>query len=157
MAKGLIGSIRTYVRNLGFHARRMVSKQETTQGAMGHIARDSMKLKRALVGTSKHKHNENAKAYLKRGREAYNMGRYDDAEEDFRNAIIADRRYARAYLYLGNSLYKLGRGKEAVHYWEMAKEAEPNSDSAKNAEEKLAMASAKRGQVKDWIDEQLRR
>jgi tetratricopeptide (TPR) repeat protein len=157
MAKGFIGSIQTYMRNLGHHARRLVSREETTHDAMDYIARDSVKLKRALVGTSKHKHNESAKAYLKKGRDAYNMGRYDDAEDEFRNAIIADRRYARAYLYLGNTLYKLGRGKEAVHYWEMATEAEPKSDAARNAEEKLSMASAKQGQVKDWIDEHMRR
>ena len=76
-------------------------------------------------------------ALLRQGREAYNAKDYRRAETLFRDAIVQDGLYAKAYLYLGHSLYKQGRGDEAVGAWRNAVQTGEGSEAAKEAEAKI--------------------
>ena len=46
----------------------------------------------------------------------YEQGRYEDAIEQFNQALGIDPEHAQSYLYLGRSLFHLGRWLEAVSY-----------------------------------------
>lgn len=73
----------------------------------------------------------------KKGAELFNAHRYELAEAQFQKALKYDPSYARAHTYLGNTFYKQGRLTQATHQWRQAVAAEPGSDAAKAAEEKL--------------------
>lgn len=111
-------------------------------------------LKKTLGGPDTKEHKE-ANRYTKRGAALYNEGEYRDAEEQFRCAVEMDPHYARAHYYLGNTFYKRGRLTEAVTAWKHAIDAEPNSDVADSAREKLLVVGHGEDGLISTIKEQM--
>lgn len=91
---------------------------------------------KATQGHATHEHKE-ANRYTRQGAEHYNSGNYRDAEEVFQRAVALDPGYARAHYYLGNTYYRRGRLTEAVTAWKHAIDAQPQSEVADDAREKL--------------------
>ncbi len=74
---------------------------------------------------------------MNKGVHKFNARLYDEAEEQFREALLYDPDYARAHLYRGNACYKMHRTTEAVSAWQRAAAAEPGSQAARDAAAKL--------------------
>jgi hypothetical protein len=156
MSRGLISSVKAYMKNSVIHVWRIIARKETARQAAERMSRDRIKLHRAMEGRSKNKGREEAKKLIKAGRQAYNDRLYERAEQKFRDAIALDNSLALAYTYLGHTLYKLDRMEEAVRYWTRAVELSPDSEAASKARKKLMMAERKMNEVRAWIDEKSR-
>jgi len=74
---------------------------------------------------------------VKKGMAAYNASALRDAEEYFKEAIKLDPGYARAHAYLGNTLSRRGQMSAAMLAWDQAVKAEPKSDAASMARDRL--------------------
>jgi len=86
---------------------------------------------------SKEEHAD-AHAQIKKGRQAYDTGEYELAEKCFRQALVFDQAYTRAYSDLGQALYKQGRTQEAVAYWQKIVDLEPGTEAADKARHRIA-------------------
>ena len=64
-------------------------------------------------------------SYLRKGDKKYSNEDYLQAEEEYRKALVKDRKYQSRY-NLGNSIYKQGRFEEAVKQYEDALESSKN-------------------------------
>ncbi len=158
MGKKIFRRALTYAKNMGIHAARLVSREESTTDAIVGVARDTKKLGRAVVGKAKPSgdHRE-ADRLVREGREAYNAHNYETAEEKFRSAIIVETKHALAYTYLGHTLYKQGRTREATGYWRQALQLDPDSKAGAKAIQKLRMMDRKRENVNEWVHDQSER
>ncbi|MBN2309085.1 MAG: tetratricopeptide repeat protein [Candidatus Hydrogenedentes bacterium] len=157
MSRPLLSSAATYTKNVAKHLGRIVLWAESPADAFRGIARDTAKLKRAFRqgGSISEGQRHDAKRLVEEGRQVYNQKRYPEAEQIFREAVLADASYALASTYLGYALYKQGRFHEAGVYWNQAIEAEPGSEAARKARSKLKVIKAKTAQVTDWLDDHI--
>ena len=153
MAKGVKDTVRTFLHNLGIHAKWVLTGKEKAGHALKGVTKDSRKLSQSVAGSLKGHDHDRAVVYVKQGRRAYNDRRYTVAEEEFREAIITDPSYALAHTLLGHTLYQLGRPKEAATYWERAIEIDPKSEAADKARRKLAMLENQMSPVRQWMKE----
>ena len=153
--KSLIRAIGTLGKNTKIHFAHIFTGQEPVgQGLLG-ILRDIQKLARLAIPKAEKVDTKRAKHYLNKGRQAYNQKRYENAEQAFREAILADSNCAMAYTYLGHTLYKMGRFREAIVYWGKAVDIAPGSEAARKAQEKIAMMQQKRNEAGAWIEDRL--
>lgn len=151
MGKDFGESAKVFAKNLALRTHRVITRRQTLLDAVRGIVEDAQKLRRSIVG---HQGNRrDASHQVRRGRRYYNAGKYDAAEEAFRNAITLDKGYALAYTYLGHTLYRQGRIAEAVTYWERAIEAEPTSNAAGKARQKIQHVRKDRTKLTEWLDE----
>lgn len=155
MKKGLFSVLRTYAHNVGGHARRLARRKESVREAAAQLTRDSRKLGHSILPSRVNENREEARRLVRSGRNHYNNRRFDRAEEEFRNAIVYDAKYALAYTYLGHTLYKQGKGRDARYYWEQAIRTDPNSEAAEKARAKLQHMEQRGSEVQDWIRERL--
>ena len=156
MRKRLFRSARTYAVNYGKHLKLVFTLKESPWAALKALGRDTVKLERSVAGKSSHSRRK-ATRLVEEGRVHYNYRRYDLAEESFRNALLADSRYALAHTYLGYALYKQNRAGEAVQHWEEAVAIDPHSEAADKAERKLGMIRMKNVKINTWVEEQLKK
>ncbi len=157
MAKPFLAGAKSYSKNFLRHVGWVFSRQEGVPHALRAIGRDFRKLFRTLGGRAEPSQREVAVFLAKKGREAYNEHRYDEAERQFRRAIHADTTYGLAHTYLGHTLYKLGRLNEALTAWGQAIEVEPGSQAAAEAQQKIARVTQKRQDLTAWIEDRLER
>ncbi len=138
MAKGTMGSLSTFLRNMGTHVGRVLTGRERVGEAVARVRGDSAKLKERLVAPAVDtKRHREAVHQVKKGRHYYNKHEYGRAEKCFRQAIECDPRYALAYTYLGHTMYHLGDTTKAVTAWERACALDPTSEAGMKAQEKL--------------------
>jgi tetratricopeptide (TPR) repeat protein len=154
MAKDLRHSLFTFLRNMWGHLGRVFSRKESLRHAAKDVGRDARKLRHAAHGPDTPA-RQRAKQLTKRGRSAYNAGDYDKADDLFRRAMLEDEHYARPYAYLGYALYQRGRTKEAIRYWELAVEVDPQSHAAERAREKLRVLDRQKHDLNEWMNEKL--
>jgi tetratricopeptide (TPR) repeat protein len=144
MSKGILRSAGTALKNAVRGAVEMSRGQRSLEEARDKLVRDARKLARQFHGDSKDEsgywHAESVKL-VEEGRKAYNNKHYEKAEGLFRQAITHDASHAWAHTYLGHTLYKLGRTEEAVTAWKHAVKADPSSQAAERAQEKLDRVS----------------
>lgn len=155
MKKGLIGGVKSAVKNLFLHVAWVLSRREGLRAATHGVGRDFLKLMHIVRSSKKSPDAERAARWVKKGRLAYNERRYEAAEMAFREAILTDPAQAIAYTYLGHTLYKLGRPREAVVYWSKAVDVDPVSEAAQKARHKIAMMHEKRGEMTAWIEDRI--
>ena len=95
-----------------------------------------------------HEDHKRAIQYVKKGVKYYNIKDYRRAIECFRKALRRDDAYSRAYYYLGNACYKIDRLTDAMCNWQLTIDADPDSDSAVKAREKMKKIFKQRSNVK---------
>ncbi len=113
---------------------------------------------RLLGGKKKAASNDehaDAQAHIKKGRQSYDAGEYELAEKHFRQALLLDSTYTRAYSDLGQALYKQGRTQEAVTYWQKIVDQEPGTEAADKARHRIAKVYKEKRAVSKWIDKHL--
>lgn len=136
-----------YKTDLGQHLIRVCKKQESIGDACRGLGHDTVKLFKFIAQPHRTKDHKEAVRFVKKGTAEYNAGRYEQAVYYFKRAIQEDKHYARAFTYLGNALYKRGLQHEAITAWSAAIDANPNSDAAKMAEDKLRRLNIDRDNV----------
>jgi len=151
MAKKMAERLLGYGQELSAHVRRAVKREEAPKEALGAVVAETAKLFQKLrKGATTHERKVSIDL-VKRGMEHYNARRYAEAEELFQRAVSKDPGYARAHAYYANAVYKLGRSTEALAAWNKAINAEPGSDAAKLAEEKIAHVTKRHGSLADAV------
>lgn len=157
MAKGFLGSAKSYTKNLGKLFWRVATREEAASDVLDHLKRDTQKLKHSMERRDSSKGNHKAASRLvDDGRLAYNGGHYGQAEDYFRRALIEDHTYTWAYTYLGHSLYKQGRRDEAVVEWERAIKCDPDSDAANKARRKIQHVEKSKYRTAQELEERTR-
>jgi Tfp pilus assembly protein PilF len=134
---------KTFAKNLGKRIGWVVTGHQKAGEALAGVSKDAAKLKRAAQEAARSNHHKEAARLTELGREAYNLRNYVAAEDYFRQAIAADRRFALAHTYLGHALYKQGKLTEAMSCWHRAIQADPNSEAAGKARSKLLYVEKK--------------
>jgi tetratricopeptide (TPR) repeat protein len=137
MAKGFVDALKTFAHNVTTHLKRVVLSRENTREALTEVTKDARKLRHSLAKASRSGDTARARILTEKGRKAYNKKNYSRAEGYFRDALKSDNMYALAYAYLGHTLYKLGQHKEATYAWRQALVADPKSEGAAKAAQKL--------------------
>jgi len=155
MGKGFFSSAKSYAKNIGKHVGWLIVRREGPRQAMRGLAQDSKKLGRSLKRATTTGDHDEAIRLVRKGRELYNGGLFEDAERVFRDAVRADKHCALAYTYLGHALYKQERVKAAVTLWNKAIDAAPGSDAAEKARRKIAMVDGQKRTIKKWVEERL--
>ncbi|MBI5091339.1 MAG: tetratricopeptide repeat protein [Candidatus Hydrogenedentes bacterium] len=156
MAKGITGSAKTYVTNLGRYVRRLVQGEASTRSVLAGVARDTKKLTYAVRATVDDEDERDGKKLTELGRRAYNEKDYKVAENLFKRANLADPKNALALTYLGHTAYKQGNAHEAVNYWKRAILTDPNSTAADKAREKLAHTEKQTRGVVEQMEQRLK-
>ena len=85
---------------------------------------------------------QTASDHFARGKSLYDLGRYDQAIQDFGEVINLDPIYAAAYFWRGMSCNKLGHDKQAIQDFSEVIRLDPTD----------AAAYLWRGQSRDWLD-----
>ncbi len=156
MSRNLFSHTKTYAKNLVSHLCRVVARQETPSAALTAISRDGKKLKRAIEYSSLSSNRKEAMHHVERGRKAYNRQEFGEAEEEFRQAIDADPKYGWGHTFLGHTLYQQNRMPEAMAAWQRAVKAEPNSEAAAKASQKLAHIQRGKDETMNWLKDRLK-
>ena len=154
--KTILSGAATYVRNVGKHLQRVAAREEGARDAIAGLSRDAKKLARITHKARSTPNHKRAKALAKKGREAYNTGNYQEAEQLFHEAIVEDGHYALAYLHLGNTYYQLSRFNEATAAWRRAIAADAGSDAAAKAQAKLMRVESSKERTVQDLEDRLR-
>jgi len=94
--------------------------------------------------------------YLQVGIKLYNRKRFLDALHAFKRALDIDPKYSRAHLYYGNAQYKLNNPTEAIASWEFAVRVDPESETARKAQDRLDALNTKNKRALHEIKEHLK-
>ena len=156
MKKSLISGAGTYVKNLGKHLQRIAAREEKPSEALAGMKRDAKKLARIAQADPPGSVQERAKDLVKKGREAYNQGSYKEAEQLFHEAAMEDGKYALAYTYLGNAFYQQSKFNDAIAAWRQAIAADPKSDAAAKAKQKLERIESSKERTVQELEDRLR-
>jgi len=81
--------------------------------------------------------HKQASMLLEKGRKAYNKKDFENAEDHFRRAVLADESYVRAHYFLGLVLYKRDDAEAAIRSWKRAAQLNPSDPYAAQAEKKI--------------------
>ena len=90
-----------------------------------------------LMFPSERGNRKEASSLLERGRKYYNRKNFEQAEEHFRRALLADEAYVRAHYFLGLALYKRDDAEGALRAWKRAAELNPSDPFAAKADRKI--------------------
>lgn len=156
MSKNFISSTSTFAKNIGLHARRVVTRQETVGEAWAEVTRDARKLKHVLVKATQTATEKESEELLDAGRRAYNAKDFEKAEAFFRQSIVADKNNCMAHTYLGYVMYKLGRLTDAEGCWRRAIDVAPTIQAGEKARQKLLMLQKKKNKVVTDLEERIR-
>lgn len=138
MPKKFLTGVKTFAKNLRFHAKRVVARHESAAQALQMLRYDSKKLANMLAPQEVLPENrKHARKLLGKGRERFNAKDYEAAEKLFRRAFAEDPQCVWACTYLGHTLYHQGRHKDAMAAWQRAYELDPASDAGLKAKKKL--------------------
>lgn len=146
----------TYVRNVGRHLLRVVTREEGAREALAGVSRDAKKLARLAHKSEGSPGHKRAKELVKKGREAYNSQSYKEAEQYFHDAVLEDGHYALAYLHMGNACYQQSKYNDAIAAWRQAIAADPGSDAAAKAQAKLMRIDASKERTVQELQDRLR-
>lgn len=123
--------------DLVLHFRAYFRAEESLAAALEGAYKAFRHFFRRIASKPPDHNRKHAVHWVKKGVEHYNAHEWLEAERLFQRAIDHDATYARAWTYLGNTCYHRGRLTEAVTAWNRAIEAEPRSEAANMAREKL--------------------
>jgi tetratricopeptide (TPR) repeat protein len=137
MAKTFYERWHDYTGCLAEYRRKFRTHEETPGHALIGCFRETFRFLGQIIKKPSEEHQA-AAHHTQKGVQAYNKKNYQDAEKHFRKAVTEDPTYARGYVYLGNTLYLQRNYEEARTMWEKAIEAEPRSEAADMARDKLA-------------------
>lgn len=138
MPKKLIAGVKTFAKNVGLHAKRVATREESPVEALTLLRHDSKKLARIVAPPEVVPENrKHAQKLLSKGRERFNSRDYVAAEKLFRQALAEDPTCIWACTYLGHTLYHQGRHKDALTTWKRAYEMDPASEAGLKAQKKL--------------------
>lgn len=156
MSKSLFTSAKTFVKNVGRHARRIFARQEKASEAWADLRNDARKLKKVASKASMTSQQKESAELTSEGRHAYNAKDYAKAEEFFRQALRTDSENCLAQTYLGHTLYKLGRGGEAAAAWKRAINMAPGSEAAEKARQKLQYLEQRKADVVKQLEDRMK-
>lgn len=157
MPRSLASNTKSYTKNLFIRVKRVLTRAETAAEAVEGLKQDTKKLSRRILTPGKVEARAKAIELVRKGRSAYNLREYEEAEEYFRSAVAEDGRYAVAHLHLGTTLYRLGRAKDAVASWRRAIKSDPQSEDAKKAQQKIAHYAKSTNEVLDELHQRTRK
>jgi len=138
MGKKFFSGVKTFARNLRFHARRVAGRKESAAEALEMLRYDGKKLAHMLTPSEVLPENrKNARKLLREGRQRFNAKDYEAAEKYFRNALAEDPECVWACTFLGHALYHQNRHDDATAAWQRAYEMDPASSAGLRAKKKL--------------------
>jgi tetratricopeptide (TPR) repeat protein len=141
MAKSIKQRFQAYSTALKDQIDRGKQREAPLKATIAACWEETRKFARQLAKGETSNERKQAIELVKRAMAEYNAKQYPVAEEFFRRAIGKDPGYARAHTYLGNTLYKMKRYTDAMTSWQKAVEAEPSSDAAETARQKIRSVS----------------
>lgn len=97
-----------------------------------------------------------ARAWLEKGRRAYNKKHYNSAIDAFHTAIEYDPHEALGPYFLGLAYYKQQKTNEAVAAWRRAVDADPDSEAAEKARRKIDYVQSHMTRVADELKRHIR-
>lgn len=154
MSKGVFSSAKAFVKNVARHLGWVITRKESVGDAVGRVKKDGKKLGHTVGrATGKEGNRKAAISLVRKGRKYYNHHEYGDAEEYFRRAMSSDPNYGLAYAYLGHTLWQTRRYQEAIVAWTEATEADPGSEGALKAAQKLRMVQNQKQDVNEWMED----
>jgi tetratricopeptide (TPR) repeat protein len=156
MAKGFFSSSITFAKNLSKHASLVASRKESVREAWAEITQDTQKLKYTVTGSKTPLNHRKAAQLAAQGRKAYNKGRFEKAEQNFRHALTYDPEYSLPQLYIGHTLYKLGRIEQAMAAWQRTIEMDPLAEEADTARRKIQHVSRRQADTVEHLKQRLR-
>jgi tetratricopeptide (TPR) repeat protein len=138
VTKKFLTGVRTFAKNVRFHAKRVVARNESASEALQMLRQDSKKLANMLTPSEVLPENrKHAQKLVDKGRERFNAKDYEAAEKLFRGALAEDPECGWACTFLGHALYHQGRHKDAIAVWQRAYQMDPVSDAGLKAKKKL--------------------
>ena len=138
MGKNFLTGVKTFAKNVRFHAKRVVARNESPAEAFQMLRQDSKKLAGMLAPPEILPENrKHAQKLLDKGRERFNARDYEAAEKLFRSALAEDPECGWACTFLGHTLYHQGRHQDAIAAWRHAYKMDPVSDAGLKAKKKL--------------------
>lgn len=138
MAKRFMAGVKTFAKNVRFHAKRVIAGYETAGEAFQMLRQDSKKLANIIAPAQVMPENrKHAQKVLDKGRERFNAQDYEGAEKLFRSALAEDPSCGWACTFLGHALYHQGRHEDAMAAWQRAYNMDPVSDAGLKAKKKL--------------------
>jgi tetratricopeptide (TPR) repeat protein len=149
MSKPILSVAKTFVKNIFRHTELVVARDESARDAIKAINKDVRKIKNMAGNAEDRKGHKSALKLVEKGRRSYNEKSYSVAEEYFRRALEADPKCSLALTYLGHTMYQIGRQNEAIACWREAVAADPNSEGAVKARQKLEIMEQRKRKVVD--------
>lgn len=138
MGNKFLTGVKTFAKNVRFHAKRVVGRHESAAEAFQMLRQDSKKLANMLAPSEVLPENrKHAQKLVDKGRERFNAKDYETAEKLFRGALAEDPGCGWACTFLGHALYHQGRHQDAMAAWQRACEMDPVSEAGLKAKKKL--------------------
>lgn len=138
MGKSFFSGVKTFAKNLRFHAKNVAGRKESAAEALEMLRYDGRKLAHMLAPPEVLPENrKHARKLLREGRRRFNAKDYEAAEKYFRNALAEDPECGWAYTFLGHALYHQNRQDDAIAAWQRAYEMDPASNAGLKAKKKL--------------------
>jgi tetratricopeptide (TPR) repeat protein len=138
MGRKFLTGVKTFAKNVRFHAKRVVARNESAVEALQMLRQDSKKLAGMLAPPEILPENrKHAQKLLDKGRDRFNARDYEAAEKLFRSALAEDPGCGWACTFLGHTLYHQGRHQDAIAAWQRAYKMDPVSDAGLKAQKKL--------------------
>ena len=97
-----------------------------------------------------------ARAWLEKGRRAYNKKHYTHAIDAFHTAIEYNPHDAHGHYFLGLAYYKQQKTNEAVAAWRRAVDADPDSEAAEKARRKIEYVQSHMTRVADELKRRIK-
>lgn len=100
--------------------------------------------------------NRRSRAWLEKGRVAYNKKEYKKAINAFETAIEFDPREPLAHYFAGLAYYKTEKTDEAVAAWHRAVDVAPNSEAAAKALGKIEYVQGHMARIADELSRRIK-